>query len=322
MIDGSQFKTRTALEDYSVQLLNDKSKAFVATEIFTPKYVEKDQTKKYQYDLTMLRDVETLSSSKSEANEVDYGVFTSNITTYPHKLKGSVDPRDVKNADAAVANMKLDQAENITSRMLIRMERKAVALATDSTNYPSALTSTLAAGSTWLDAAGDPEYDSVVAANAVKLRCMRVPNAAAMSGTTFRLLRTSPAFRERIKYTSGGPVSEEAIAAFLGVKKLVICDAVYNSAIPGAADSVGDIWDDSVLFFVQETNPGLRSVGYGHTWIVKDFYTYEYEDQKIGSGAGRLQWIEMGMEYEMGAGAVVSSSDGDFIAGYLLKNVV
>lgn len=322
MIDGSQFKTRTALDAYSVQMLNDKSKAFVATEIFPVKYIEKDQVKKYQYDMSMVRDIETLSSSKSEANEVDYGVFTSNVTTYPHKLKGSVDPRDVANSDAAVANMKMDQAENLVQRLLIRMELKAVTLATTSTNYPSALTSTLSAGSTWLDSAGDPEADSVTAANAIALKCFRTPNAAAMAGTTFRLLRTSPAFRERIKYTQGGPISSEAIAAFLGVEKLVICDAKYNSATQGAADVIADIWDDSVLFFVQDSSPSLRSVGYGHTWMRKDFYTYEYEDPRIGSADGRLQWIEMGLEYEQGAGAVVSSSDGDFVAGYLLKNVV
>lgn len=322
MIDGSQFKTRTALDDYSVQILNDKSKDFVATEIFPPKYIEKDQVKKYQYTLEGLRDVETLSSSKAEANEVDYGVFTSNVTTSVHKLKGSVDPRDAANSDAAVANMKMDQAENIISRLLIRMERKVVGLALDSANYPAALTSTLAAGLTWLDTPGDPEFDSITAANAVKLKCGRVPNAAAMSGTTFRLLRTSPAFRERLKYTSGGPVPEEAIAAFLGVKKLVICDAIYNNAVPGAADVLADIWDDSVLFFVQDTSPGLRSIGYGHTWMRKDFYSYEWEDQRVGSGDGRLQWIEQGLDYEISAGAVVSSSDGDFIGGYLLKNAV
>lgn len=321
MIDGSQFTTRTALADYAVQLLNEAT-SFIATDVLPPKYVEKSESKKYQYDTAMIKEVETEADSKAEANEVDYGVFTSNLTTKPHKLKGQVDPKDAANADAAVRDMKYDQSQNIMQRLLIKMERKMVALVLDATNYPSALTSTLAAGFTWLDAAGDPENDSIVAAEAVENSCLKAPNAAAMSGTTFRRLKTSPAFRERIKYTNGGPVPADAIKAFLGVEHLFICGAKYDSAVQGATSTKGDIWDDSVLFFVHNPNPALKQVSFGHTWMRKDFYSFEWEDQKRGSADGRIQWVEQGLEYVQGPGMVVSSADNDFAAGYLLKNVI
>ncbi len=320
-IDVAQFQTRSALDDYSLQIINE-AKDFIASEVLPWKYVDKAQSKKYQYDASMLRDVETESSSKSAAARVDYGVFTANMTTKLHKLSAEMDPRDEAISDRAVADMKFDQAANITQRLLIRMERKMCTLVLDSTNYPAALTATLAAGSTWIEAGGDPEYDSVTASNAIKLKVLKRPNAAAMSGTTRQLLRTSPAFKDRIKYTNGGPVPDSAIMAFLGVQKLCIAEAVYNSAAIGAADSIAEIWDDSVLFFVSEPNPSLRSVGFGHTWVRKNFYSYEYVDQPRGSADGRINILEQGLEYEMGAGAVVSSADGDFVGGYLLKNVV
>jgi len=320
-IDVSQFQTRTALDDFSLQIINERTD-FIASEVLPWKYVDKSQNKKYQYDASMIRDVETESSSKSAAPRVDYGVFASNMTTKLHKLEAEVDPRDEAISDRAVADMKFDQAANIAERLLIRAERKMVGLVLDSTNYPAALTSTLAAGSTWLDAGGDPEGDSVTASNAVKLKCLRRPNAAAMSGTTMRLLRTSPAFKERIKYTNGGPVPDAAIMAFLGVQKLSIAEAIYNSGAIGAADSFAEIWDDSVLFYVFNPNPGLRSISYGHTWVRKNFYSYERLDEARGSGDGRISILEQGLEYEMGAGIVVSSSDGDFTGGYLLKNAV
>lgn len=321
MIDPAGFQTRNALEDYSTQLLNEM-KQFAWHDVLPVKFIDKAQIKKYQYDSSMMRDVETESTSKSAAGRIDYDVFTSNVTTKVHKLSGEVDPRDEAIADKAVADIKFDQATNIMQRLSIRAERKMVGLCLDSTNYPADLTSTLAAGSTWLDAAGDPETDSVTASNAVMARCFRRPNAAAMSGTTLRKLRTSPAFRERIKYTNAGPVSDAAIMAYLGVEKLTISGAFYNTAAIGATSSFSEIWDDSVLFYVYEPTPSLRTVGYGHTWMRKDFYSYEWLDQPRGSSDGRITILEQGLEYEMGPGAVMSSSDNDFVGGYLLKNAV
>ncbi len=321
MIDPAGFQTRSALEDYSVQLLNEM-KQFAWHDVLPPKFVNKAQTKKYQYDSSMMRDVETESTSKSVAPLVDYDVFTSNMTTKLHKLRAEVDPRDEAIADKAVADIKFDQATNIMQRISIRAERKMVALTLDSTNYPADLTSTLPAGGTWLDAAGTPEADGVTASNAVMARCFRRPNAVAMAGTTLRKLRTSPEFKERIKYTNSGPVPDSAIMAYLGVEKLTISGAFYNSAAVGAAAVFSEIWDDSVLFYVYEPTPSLRSVGYGHTWMRKDFYSFEYLDNPRGGPDGRITVLEQGLEYEMGAGAVMSSSDGDFVGGYLLKNAV
>lgn len=322
-IDVSQFQTRTALDDYSLQLMNE-AKQFIASDVLPFKYVDKAQNKKYQYDASMLRDVETESTSKAAAAMVDYGVFTSNMTTKLHKLAAEIDPRDEAISDKAVSDIKFDQAANIMSRLMIRMERKMVALCLDATNYPAALTATLAAGSTWIEAGGDPQGDSVTAANAVKLKCGQPPNAIAMSGTTYRLLQTSPAFKERIKYTNAGLVSDAAMLAYFGVKTLHVCDATYNTTAVGAtvSNTLADIWDDSVLYFVRNTSPGLRSMSYGNTWVRKNFYSFEYLDNERGSGDGRIQIIEQGLEYEQTAGFVVSSSDGDFAAGYLLKNVV
>lgn len=322
-IDISQFQTRDALSDFSLQLMNE-SKSFIASDVLPFKYVDKAQVKKYQYDVSMLRDVETESDSKAAAGLVDYGVFTSNMTTKLHKLAAEVDPRDEAIADKSVSDIKFDQAANIAQRLMIRMERKMVALVLNSANYPAALTATLAAGSEWTAAGGDPQGDSVTAANAIKLKCGSVPNAIAMAGTTYRLLQTSPAFKERVKYTNAGLIPDAAMLAYFGVQTLHVCDAVYNSTAINATvnNTLADIWDDSVLYFVRNPNPSLRSMSFGHTWVRKNFYSYEYIDNARGGPDGRMQMLEQGIEYEQGAGYVVSSADGDFAAGYLLKNVV
>jgi hypothetical protein len=88
-----------------------------------------------------------------------------------------------------------------------------------------------------------------------------------------------------------------------------------------ATQTISDIWSDNAVFYVYDAKAARRTVCYGRTYMLDRLYTHTYEDQKKGSAKGRIKVIEKGWEYVQQAGAVVSSSDGDFAAGYLLRNV-
>lgn len=319
-LNPSQFITRTAVEDFSIKFINEQTD-FIAEQVFPTVVVPKSQNKKYQYDLGHFREVETRSSSKAAANKVDFGVFTSNLTTELHKLAADIDPHDKVDADAAVADLEFDQAENIMSRLLIKRERLMNTLVSTGANYPADLTSTLGAGAVWTGAGGDPENDAKTAHAALFARCGKMADSLALSMTGYLSLRYSPTLRDRVKYTNGSQaVSDEDLKSLLQVKNIFVCKARYNNSIEGAADVMAEIWDDHALFFVQGSG-GKRSVGYGQTWMRNQLYSHTWEDQARGSGDGRVKVLEMGLEYVMTAGGVVSSSDADFACGYLLDNV-
>ncbi len=320
MLDISSFKTTNALEDFSIRQINDQ-KDFIADEIFSPVVIKRSDYKKYQYDLSVLRDAETQSNSKAKANLVDYGVFTSSGKANLHKLAGEVDPADERDADAAVANIEQDTASVILQKLLIRRELEMATLVSTSGSYPAALTSSLSAGSTWADSNGDPEADAATARTAVKGVCGVPANALALSWTGLEKLKQSPALKDRLKYTSGQSLTEEQIKNLLGVQYLHVCKAQYNSANDGAANVIADIWDDFALFYVKNPSQSLRTMCYGRFYVVNHLYTHQYMDEERGSGAGRIKMLEMGWEWDLAAGAVVSSSDGDFAAGYYLDNI-
>lgn len=323
-INPSEFKTRTALEQLTLKIMNDR-KDFVADEVFTPVYTpEKDIFKVYQYDGRELRDVDTASDSKSSAAKVDYGVFARDRNTTLHKLGIDIDPRDEKVFDGAVADVSSDAAEALASHLLIRRERAFVTLATTAANYPASLTKSLVDASTRLtDAGGDIEAEAEVAHTAIRTACGKAPNAACLSWTGLQKLRRSPSVVARVKYAGEGNrrASEEVIRELLGVDELVISKAVYNTAAEGAARSMSDIWGDDLLFFVKDSSPRKKSMRYGAFYVRNEMYTYRAPDPKRGSGDGRIEELEMGWEWLLAPGAVVSSSDDDFIAGYLLKNI-
>lgn len=323
MLNPSEFKTRTPLDSISFKIINDKTE-FIADSIFTPVYTpEKDIFSVYQYDQRHLRNVDSLSSSKTEAARIDHGVFKKDRTSNLYKLKGDVDPRDEKTFDSAVADVRSDVSETIWSHLMIGREIAAMMLATTAANYPAALTQTLVDGvSTLSSPGGDIESLRRTAHAAVRTACGKSPNAAAMSKTGFEALCAAPSVVDRIKYTQGRRAVEEQIANLLGVDELVIGGAIYNTAAEGATASNSDIWPDDLLFFVKNPSTAKKVMRYGAWYVRNELYTYEAIDSKRGSGDGRISELEQGWEWVLSPGAVVSSTDDDFIAGYLVKNII
>ncbi len=327
MLNPANFITRTPMEDLAFQFINQQTD-LIGTEILPSKVVGGNQTsvKIYQYDNSMLKQVQTKSSSKGAVGKVDYDVFTRNVDLDLYKLGADIDPKDEATFDRPVNRVRINQARNIWQRLMLDNEILAAALCTDSTKYPTALTKLLVDGTnTWLDAGGDPEADAVVAENAIRTSCGRAKNAATMSKTTFNLLRTSPTFRERVKYTSGFMdvnAFTAALKAMLGVDYLFIGAAKKNTGVDGAADVIADIWNDSVIFHYHNPSPELEDISYGHTYIRKQLYTYEALDPKRGGPDGRITELEMGWEWVQASGFVESSISTKFAAGYLLRNAV
>jgi hypothetical protein len=325
-INPNEFITRGPLESLTLKIINERTD-FIADEVFTPVYTgEKDRFKVYQYDGRELRDIDTASDSKSAANKADYGVFARDRNTTLHKISVDIDPRDEKNFDSAVANVSADAAETIASHLLVRRERAFVTLATTAANYPAALTKSLVDSSTRLtDAGGDIEAEAEIAITAVRTACGRAPNAACISWTGLQKLKRAPSVVARVKFggaiSSGARASEDAIRDLLGVDELIVSKAVYNAGAEGGTRTMTDVWGDDLLFFVKDPSPRPRSMRYGAFYVRNDMYSYRAPDPKRGSGDGRIDELEMGWEWLLAPGAVVSSSDDDFIAGYLLKNI-
>jgi hypothetical protein len=264
---------------------------------------------------------ETQKDSRAEADMVDYSGFYTDRTAALHKLKAPIDPADEQDFDQPLANLRADAEDILLEKLMLKRESLMTTAALTAANYPAALTSTLAAGSTWLDANGDVEGNSATAASAIYTSCGKAPNAAAMSWTTFRKIIAAPSIVDRIKYGMPQAAQEEVIRNLMGVQFLHICKARYNSANEGAADVIADVWDDSVLYYVKNSSPTPKQMRFGAQYIRTQLYSREYEAPQLGSDKPIIM-KEMGLWYLLAAGGVVSSSDGDFIAGYLLKNAV
>lgn len=330
-IDISQFKTTNALTDFSLRSANDM-KSFVADEVLTPAYVPKKQFKKYQYDLSNYRLTNGKASSKAEAVKVDYGVFTSSAEADLYKYSADVDPQDARDSDDVVADNDQDAALTCMERALIQKESVVMTKITTAANYPSSLKATLASGSRWSDVGGDPVGDIKTGKLAVRGICGRMPNALLTTVEGLEALKINEALKDRVKYTSAQALTEDIIKNLLGIDELIVAKAQYNGNMEGnATQSLSNILGNFAVLFVKDSNQMRRTVCLGRTFYVTGggsasqpggFYTYKYVDNKRGSAAGRVEVIEVGMEYAADFATVDSQSSGKVGAGYLLTTPV
>ena len=326
MLNPASFKTTDPLVDFSIRAGNEMTD-FIADEVFQPVIVNKEAFKIYQYDTSQFRVRDSRKSSKAAADSVDYGVFTRDATAVLHKLKSEWDPNDSAQFDAVVANLEQDCAALIMESLLLFKETEAATLATTSGNYASANTASLAAGATWIVNGGDPLTNIATALSAVRISSSKVPNAAAMSWTTYNALKASPVFLDLMKFNGAVAPSDDQfyglMKSWLQVQHLHLGKALKNTNVEGnATQTLSDVWDDSLLFYVKNPSVAPKVMRYGANYTWNQMYTRKWQDDERGGPAGCIQLLEMGMSYVLASGAVVASGNNDFAAGYLLQNVI
>ena len=320
--DRSVFITRTPLENVAFDFMVAQD-AYIADKLFAPRPVQKSVQKVTQFDTSKLRRVNTKNKTNATAPLVDEQLFTSNITLEEYKVGREINPRDVRDADIPALIEDARAVKQITNHLLLDRELAAATLATTYTNYRSTLTSALSAGSRWNDAQGDPEGDKATADAALISSCGMPANAVAMDYSTYLKLKLSPNFRDRVKYTQLGPVSEDAIKAFFNVQYLFISKARYNTAAEGIADSISSVWSDNVVFFVYNPGVSLEDMSYGIMGLIETpFWTRSFLDEQRNGPAGSMRRVEVGTEYVLAPGFVTSSSSATFAAGYLFRTAV
>lgn len=323
--DRTKFITRTPQEslcfDYMVAATD-----LIADKVFSPKPVDRATKKIYQYDLSKNRLVSTRSTTDSTPVLVDEQIFSSNIDLVEYKAGAKVNPRDVRDADLPSMLDEARKLKVVTQKLLMDRENIAAAYATNSANYVASCTSALAAGSRWDDAGGDPEADVYKTARpAVKNACGMVPNALAIDVLTLWTLKTSPSFRERVKYTqSNGIVPDEAIKAFFGVDYLFVAGGRYNSAQEGGTDNMANaFWGKNAILFVYNPGVGLDDVSFGLMPLINTpFWTKTVVQEEKTGMAGSMKMVMAGTEYGVYPGFVTSSGSQTFSAGYLFRTVI
>ena len=145
-------------------------------------------------------------------------------------------------------------------------------------------TSAIAAGSEWDSAgAGDPIGKFKTAIQTVQNLLGVDELIAAMSWNVAWCLRFHPAFRDYVKYSSDtkGPSVADigVIAGVLGLKKIVVCSAIYNSAMPGQTAVYASVMTDTVWVGYVTPSPSIMDPSAGYVFTYNDPKTKSWREE-------------------------------------------
>ena len=171
----------------------------------------------------------------------------------------------IENQDAAV-DLETSGAEWIADQFQLSREMKLAAVLETGTATTSRVTLTT---TQWNDYANsDPISDVETGRQAVKKLTGLNPNLAFMNGEVWSKLKSHPDLLDRFKHTQTGVLTEALVAQVLNIDKLIVGDAVKNTAAEGASFSGNWIWADHVFLLNVPSSPGLRtpSFGYCFSW--------------------------------------------------------
>lgn len=261
-----------------------------------------------------------LRAPGTEANEIP-GLLLSTDQYFAteHALRIAVTDEERENADAPL-NSDREGTELVTQAIILGRELAIKNLVTTAANYPAGGTVTLAGTTQWSDYVNsDPIANFKTGRRYMHATIFREPNLAVIPYQVMSILEDHPDFIERIKYSQRGVVTEELIAALIGIPRVVVPKVGYNSANPTATEALGYLWGKDVLLAYVPAAPGRRTAAFGYefVWPIQGQVqaAFRWREQKR-----RSDLIEVARRYDLKF--VSKDTNGKVLAGYLIKAAV
>ena len=265
------------LSNISLAYLQDQA-AFVADRVFPVVEVPKQSDRYYTYDRGYFnRDDMAERAPGTESAGTAFSL--DNTPTYycrEYALHQDIPDQVVANADS-VLNPMADAAKLLTQKALIKRERLFAAnylttgvWGTDITGVSSGPTGPQILQ--WNDASSDPISDLRHLGTVMLESTGYRPNTLVLGRKTYDALLDNAALIDRIKYgqTAGAAASVNLnlLAQLFEVDRVLVSQAIVNSANEGAANSHAFIAGKHALLAHVAPSPGLMtpSAGYTFAW--------------------------------------------------------
>lgn len=257
------------LTNISIAYVQD-AKNFVAGQCFPLVPVKKQSDKYFTFDRG---DWNTAGAQRrARGTESIGGGWSMSTDSYfceewaEHK---NIDDQDRDNADEPI-NLDRSTAKFLTQRMLITREVDWAANYFTTSVWTGSTTATdITPGSLWDTVAGTPIDDVGAQIDSILQKTGQLANILILGRKVFRALKNHADILDRIKYTQRGNVTPDLLAALFEVDKVIIANAVQNTADEDATESMGYILgsNDTLLCY---TNPApaleMPSAGYTFAW--------------------------------------------------------
>ena len=267
-----------ALTNLSIRYTNA---AYIGETMFPIVPVAKESDKYFIYGKEHYARHGTLRADGSESNEFNWTVDTDTYTCEEYALHTAVTDRERANADAPISP-DIDAAEMLTDAIKLDWEVRYQTSATAAASYATGHSA--AAATQWNNSTGTVQSDILTGQEVVRRGCQRFPNTMFIPSRVAMYVAQNSVIQDLIKYTHNdllvrGPEASWVLPPVLWGMKVVVMMAVQNTANLAQAESLADIWDDTVILAYVNPGPGLKKITWGYTIQVRNWQTKKWREE-------------------------------------------
>lgn len=240
-------------------------KGFVCEEILPVIQVKQYSGLLGKYGMSHLRIENSIKGGRGQYRRVETtSSSTASYNVEGHGLEGLVTKEDYANKELPFDAEK-DEVDGLTTALWLEKE-KVVADSLTSTSIITQNT-TLSGTAQFNDYANSDPIAKFNAARAAILNgCGMMPNFCVLDILVWNTLRFHPAMLDSLgfKYDRAGGLRQDELASALGVEKVFIAEARYNSAKEGQTDALSAVWGKHMVFGVAPAAAAVKQVSLGY----------------------------------------------------------
>ncbi|WP_299165803.1 major capsid protein [uncultured Tateyamaria sp.] len=214
------------------------------------------------------RKMNTRRAPGADKMRVQYGYASDPVALVQDALEGIV---PIEHMEEAASIPGVDLGSNAIRMVMdvidLGLEFECSQMALNAANYSANNKLALVGADRWTDPNSTPKEDMDAAKEAIRRFIGRYPNTLALGPNTARALKNHPAIKEQFKYTSKDSITDDMLAAYFEVDRVVVGKAVYLPENASDDDPALDVWgDDAVLSYVPMEGDNYAVPSYGYTY--------------------------------------------------------
>lgn len=299
MPDRSDLHIDKALTNMSVQYLQDESN-FIAGQVFPMVPVQKQSDRYFVYKKEdWFRDDAQERAPGTESAGGDYDI--DNTPTYfcrKYAFHKDVFEEDRANADDPLTPDE-DAVAFVTDKILLNKEnnwaRTFFKTGVWGTDLQGAATAAAGQVVYWDDYANSSPIEDITAASTAQAEVTgKRPNTIVMGRRAYDALKNHPDFLDRVKYTQKGVVTTDLIAQMFDVDRVLVANAIQNTAKKGQQAAMSFILGNHVLLCYTTNAPRLKTATAGYTFV----WTGLMGSNALGGRINRFSMPQLGIGTE------------------------
>lgn len=263
----------------------------------------------YTFDKSRFNINDSRRTGTARANRIASGMSKTAFGPLDeHSLEEAIE-YEVRDTYPTPHDARVDATEDVTEALDLGLEQEIATMLTNTAVVTQNVT--LSGTDQWNDYANsDPFADIQLGIDTIKAASGVTPNTLTLGYQVWSKLRHHPDLLGRMSVATARVLTTEMLASLIGVEKVLIGDAVYNTADEGQTSVLGYVWGKNALLAFVQARPAIKKISIGYTLQVEGArYVDRWDEPWVKS-----EFVRANDYYEPKVVAVE--------AGYLIKNAV